>query len=127
MKTGVSGSNRTPFRFSVSLSLSERKGQSKAQGLTAQEFLAEPHLPVSHTKSKRSVRCVSGVQSSSLRTRELRSVASVYSRSPRLDFSPKYALKSAFMRLRRAARLNRLGRISERLAQSRGWEETRGL
>ncbi len=50
MKTGVSGFRsyafqvqRQPFRLSV------RKGQSKAQGLTAQQFLAEPNLPVSHT------------------------------------------------------------------------------
>ncbi len=49
----------------------------------------------------------------------------VYSRSPRLEFSPN-TRSSAFMRLRRAARLNRLGRISERLAQSRGWGRNQG-
>jgi hypothetical protein len=119
VKAGVSGFSRAPSEVSVTLSNSVRRGQSKAQGLTAQQFLADPR-PL-EMPSKRSVGCVSSVQNSSvLRTRELRSVAFVYGRSPRLEFSPKYALKRAFMRLRRAARLDMFGRINERLAQSKG-------
>lgn len=125
MKAGVSGFNRAPSEVSVTLSNSVRRGQCKAQGLTAQQFLAEPRPP--EAPSKRSVGCVGSVQTSPvLRTRELRPVAFVYGRSPRLEFSPKYALKRAFMRLRRAARLNRFGRITERLAQSKG-VKLRGL
>ena len=125
MKAGVSGFSRAPSMVSVTLSNSVRSGQSKAQGLTAQQFLSEPRPP--ETSSKRSVGCVGSVQTSPvLRTRELRSVAFVYGRSPRLEFSPKYALKRAFMRLRRAARLNKFGRITERLAQSQG-VKLRGL
>ena len=116
MKAGVSGFSRAPSAVSVTLSNSVRRGQSKAQGLTAQQFLAEPR-PL-EMPSKRSVGSVQN--SSVLRTRELRSVAFVYGRSPRLEFSPKYALKRAFMRLRRAARLDMFGRINERLAQSKG-------
>jgi hypothetical protein len=119
VKAGVSGFSRAPSEVSVTLSNSVRRSQSKAQGLTAQQFLADPR-PL-EMPSKRSVGCVSSVQTSSvLRTRELRPVAFVYGRSPRLEFSPKYALKRAFMRLRRAARMNKFGRITERLAQSKG-------
>jgi hypothetical protein len=119
VKADVFAFSRAPSEVSVTLSNSVRRSQSKAQGLTAQEFLADPR-PL-EMPSKRSVGCVSSVQKSSvLRTRELRSVAFVYGRSPRLEFSPRYALKSAFMRLRRAARMNKFGRITERLAQSQG-------
>jgi hypothetical protein len=90
--------------------LSSRLLRPASVSVTGSSALAFAEQPArSMSLSKRSVGCVTGVSALSSVPRSLVSV---------FRPSPKSTLLGVFQKLRRAARANRFGRISERLASS---------